>query len=93
MNCRIIDLKNKEVVCVRDGSLLGPVGDVEFDTETAKVTAIVVYGRPRLLGVIGRDEDLTIPWSDIEVIGEDTVLVNCAHIPHRSKGFFGTKAR
>jgi len=93
MTCSILDLKHKEVVCVRDGSLLGPVSDIEFDTETAKILSLVVYGRPRFFGLMGRDDDLVIPWSDIEVIGEDTVLVNCTHIPHRNKGIFGSKSR
>ena len=93
MICSILDLKHKEVVCVRDGSLLGPVSDIEFDTDTAKIQSIIVYGRPRFFGIMGRDDDLIISWNDIEVIGEDTVLVNCTHIPHRNKGIFASKTR
>ena len=87
MRCRMLDLKHKEVVCVKDGCLLGPVSDVEFDTECAKVLSLVIYGRPRMYGLMGRDEDYVIPWEDIEVIGEDTILVNCSAIPHRKKNF------
>ncbi len=87
MQCRMQELKHKEVVCVQDGCLLGPISDVEFDTETAKVISIVIYGRPRFFGIMGREDDYIIPWSNIEVIGEDTVLVNCANIPHRKKSF------
>ena len=28
-------------------------------------------------GLFGREEDLFIKWCDIEVIGEDTILVSC----------------
>ena len=58
-----------------------------------KLWSVIVYGRPRLFGIMGRDDDLIIPWSDIEVIGEDTVLVNCDHIPRRNRGIFGGKIR
>lgn len=89
MLCRIQDLRHKEVVCVKDGSLLGPVCDVEFDADTANVLSIVVLGRPRFFGIMGRDDDLVIPWSEIEIIGEDTVLVNCSSlIARRKKRFF-----
>lgn len=85
MLCRIQDLRHKEVVCVKDGSLLGPVCDIEFDAQTACVQSIVVLGRPRLFGLMGRDDDLVVPWSDIEIIGEDTVLVNCTSVIRRNK--------
>lgn len=35
MICRIDELKNKQVVCVDSGDLLGYVSDIELDTETA----------------------------------------------------------
>lgn len=44
--------------------------------ENARLTALVVYGRPRLFGLLGREEDIVIRWPDIQVIGEDTILVN-----------------
>ncbi len=76
MTCRIGELRNKEVVNMKDGGRLGFVSDVELDTAAASLTAVVVYGRLRLLGLFGRDPDFVIPWCDIELIGDDTVLVN-----------------
>lgn len=76
MNCRIGELRNKEVVNVKDGSRLGFVSDVELDTVAASLTAVVVYGRLRLFGFLGREPDFIIPWRDIELIGDDAVLVN-----------------
>ena len=75
MTCRIGELRNKEVVNVKDGSRLGFISDIELDTDTAALTAIVVYGRLRLLGLLGREPDAVIPWQDIQLIGGDTVLV------------------
>ncbi|MBR2489210.1 MAG: YlmC/YmxH family sporulation protein [Clostridia bacterium] len=75
MSCRIGDLRNKQVVCVRNGCVLGFVSDVEINTSDGRLEAIVIFGRSRLLGVLGRDDDIVIPWSEIEVIGQETVLV------------------
>ena len=76
MLCRVTDLRYKEVVNVRDGCCLGFVSDIEVDTVTAKVQAVIIFGRCRLFGLFFREEDIVIPWCDIEVIGEDTILVN-----------------
>lgn len=85
--CRINDFKYKDVVNAADGVRLGCVGDVELDTRNATLTAVVIHGRYRLFGLLGREEDLVIPWEDIEIIGEDTILVNYrSQLRHRSRG-------
>ena len=76
MTCRVAELRRKEVISVKDGTRVGTVCDAEMDVESARLTAIVVYGRPRLFGLLGREEDVVIRWPDIQVIGEDTILVN-----------------
>ena len=55
MLCRINDFKYKDVVNAGDGVRLGYVGDVELDTESAALTAIVIRGRYRLFGLLGRE--------------------------------------
>ncbi len=76
MRCRITDMHNKEVINVCDGTRLGYVDDVEVDTATAQLVAIVLNGRSRCFGLMGRDDDCVICWKDIAVIGEETILVN-----------------
>ncbi|MBQ4152729.1 MAG: YlmC/YmxH family sporulation protein [Oscillospiraceae bacterium] len=88
---RIADMRNKEVVNVKDGTKLGFIDDVEFDTVTAELTALVIFGKARFFGLFGREEDIVITWQDIEVIGEDTVLVSfdaIQRLPIRKAGFF-----
>ena len=75
MTCRIVDLRNKEVINVKDGSRIGCVNDVEVDIKCARVVSIVIYGRLKLFGILGREEDIVIRWENIEVVGEDTILV------------------
>ena len=76
MTCRIVDMKNKEVISVKDGCRIGCVNDVEVDMKCAKLVSIIVYGRPKCLGIFGREDDVVIKWENIEVVGEDTILVN-----------------
>ncbi|MCI8649260.1 MAG: YlmC/YmxH family sporulation protein [Anaerotruncus sp.] len=83
MFCRVSELRRKMVINVRNGSRLGCVWDLELDTAAAMVHAIIIRGKRRLLGLLGREEDLVIAWSDIAVIGEDTILVNCELPPYQ----------
>ncbi|MBO4733885.1 MAG: YlmC/YmxH family sporulation protein [Clostridia bacterium] len=76
MICRIDEMKNKQVVCVKDGCVLGYVSDIELDTEKGVLTSIVIYGRLRFFGLFGREEDIVIPYDEIKVIGSETVLVS-----------------
>ena len=81
MNQRIAEFRNKQVVCVKNGCVLGYVSDVEIDTLNGRLEAIVILGRLRLFGLLGREEDIIIPWSEIDVIGKETVLVNTDPTP------------
>ena len=86
MNCRIVDIKNKEVINIKDGSRLGCINDLEIDMRCAKIVAIVIFGRPKCFGLFGREEDIIIKWEDIKVIGDDTILVkSCPKIKNKCK--------
>lgn len=75
MDCRLTELRYKELIDIRDGTRYGCVGDVELDTATGQVRALVVYGRLRLFGLLGREEDVVFPWSSVKRFGEDIILV------------------
>lgn len=91
MICRVCELRHKEVINSKDGCRLGFVDDVEIDTVNAKVISIVIYGKWRCFGLLGREEDIILKWDCIELIGEDTIIVNYS-IPVRKhnglRGFF-----
>ena len=90
MCCKIIEMRDKQVICIKDGTIIGCVCDVEIDTSCGKLVSIVIYGRPKFFGLFGRCEDIIIPWSCIEIIGEDTILVNfeLPHIQARKRKIF-----
>ena len=75
MDCRAEELRWKEIVDVGDGTRYGYVGDVELDLESGRLRALVVYGRLRLFGLLGREEDQVFPWESVRRVGEDIILV------------------
>ena len=77
MTCSIAELRNKEVICKLNGTRIGNVDDVELDVNSGRLVSIVIYGKGKVMGLFGKSEDFIIPWEDIDVIGEDTILVKC----------------
>lgn len=75
MECRLADLCCKEIIDISDGTRYGYIGDVELDLENGQVRALVIYGRLRLFGLLGREEDRVFPWSVVRRMGEDIILV------------------
>ena len=45
MDCRLSDLKHKEVISAVDGVRIGVVDDIIVDTKTACVVAFVIFSR------------------------------------------------
>ncbi|MEG1437058.1 MAG: YlmC/YmxH family sporulation protein [Oscillospiraceae bacterium] len=92
MNCCFSDLRNKEVINKLDGSRLGCVCDIELDTMTGQMVALVIFGRSKLFGAAS--EDIRVLWHEIEVIGDDTILVSYAppQINNRTKKKVGVEA-
>ncbi len=76
MQCRIADLRNKEVVNMADGQRLGNVEDVLVDTGSGRVLALVVPGPCRFLGLFFPGDDYIIRWESIRRVGEDLILID-----------------
>ena len=86
MECRVSELRYKEIINVSDGSRYGWVGDVEVDLESGQVRALVVPGRLRLFGLLGREEDRVFPWEAVRRFGADTILVDTPPLSRLGKG-------
>lgn len=87
MNCRLSDLRSKEVISSADGARLGTIDDVIVDTCSAKISAVVIFNRSFPFWMFKRGDDYVIPWEKIELIGEDAVIVSCKmQGPRKSPG-------
>lgn len=75
------DLNEKDVIQLKTGENLGRIDDVEIEPGTAQVQAVVLQGRSHCMGLLGRDEDLVIPWAAIKNIGTDVIMVDAQMPP------------
>lgn len=71
----VYELCERDVVNVTTGQNLGKVDDISFEPETARITGVILYGRLKLFGLLGREEDRYIPWDRVRRFGEDIILV------------------
>lgn len=72
---RVDELREKQVVSVKNGSVIGSVSDIEINFDTGRINALVIYGRPHFFGILGRENDIIIPFEQISVVGAETILV------------------
>ena len=98
MECRVSELRYKEIINVSDGSRYGWVGDVEVDLESGQVRALVVPGRLRLFGLLGSTpakvrvyieepgDGQPFPWEAVRRFGADTILVETPPLSRLGKG-------
>ncbi len=88
----VYELCERDVVNITNGQNLGKVDNISFDRQTAGIMGVVLYGRLKLFGLLGRDEDITIPWKEIEKIGEDVLLVRAGpEVKRNAKKWFWMK--
>ena len=73
--CSVTQLRDKEVIGTKSGCRIGWVNDVEINTHDGRLCALLVCGRRPRGGLFGKEQELRIPWEDVEVIGDDTILV------------------
>lgn len=76
MTVSLSELRLKEVIDIVSGEKIGYIDDALINSDTSEAEALVIYGRPRLFGLLGRGEDIIIRCSEIKVIGRETVLVS-----------------
>ena len=80
MNIRINKLKEKEVINICNGKKLGYISDFEIDACSGKILKIIVPKSAKCLSFTASKNSILIPWSNIEKIGDDAVLVRLAEI-------------
>lgn len=74
-NTTYSELRRKEIINICDGARLGCICDLELDDCTGLISAIIVPGPPRFMGLIRSPEELVIPYCKIQKIGDDVILV------------------
>jgi len=85
MECRIAEMRCKEVINICDGLRLGFVDDVLFSIADGRILALVIPGPAKFFGLFGREDDYIIPWDRINRIGDDIILVDVKEHARRKR--------
>ena len=70
MDILFSDLKKKDVYDAATGKKLGRIADLKFSFPAGKMLSVTVGG-----GLFGLGETKTMPFADVEKIGEDAVFI------------------
>jgi YlmC/YmxH family sporulation protein len=70
------DLRQKEVINIRDGCRFGFICDLVIDTDEGCVEKLIVPGPGKIFGFFGVEQEYHIPWDKVKQIGEDIILVD-----------------
>lgn len=72
---KISEFQTKEVVNIQDGKRLGHIGDLDINISKGTIENMIIPGQGKFMGIIGKEDSLSIPWGDIVRIGSDVILV------------------
>ena len=70
------ELRQKEVINIKDGARLGFVYDVDINFEKGSIDAIIVPCNNKFMGIFGKNNDYIISWHKIVQVGDDIILVD-----------------
>lgn len=82
MLMRLKEISGKEIIDVKHGVKLGVLGqtDLEINESTGQIEAFIIPTY-KWFGLKKEDEETTIPWRSIKVIGEDMMVVESDTLP------------
>ena len=80
MICTFNELRDRDVINVCDGKRLGFVCDMEIDAACGKILKLIVPCGGKYLSIFGGKNTLCIPYSCIERIGKDAILVRFSEL-------------
>lgn len=73
---RLLELRQKEVININDGSRFGYIDDIILDIEQGNIIKLVVPISNKTFNFFGKEQEIQIPWAAIRQIGEDLILVD-----------------
>ena len=73
---KLSEIRDKELININTGERMGYIYDFELDMQEGYITALVMTGTGRMLGLFGKSIDIIIPWANIVKMGSDTILVD-----------------
>lgn len=76
MELSFCKLRAKQVVNICDGSNLGNICDIIFETNSGKIQGIILPVQKNFFNFFKSNNDIFIPYNHIVKIGKDIILVD-----------------
>ncbi|GAB6098835.1 YlmC/YmxH family sporulation protein [Halanaerocella petrolearia] len=75
---RLSQLQGKEIVNLHNGERLGLINntDLIFNTKTGALESILIPNQRGLFGMVGRKQELEIPWDSVVKVGSEIVIID-----------------
>lgn len=73
---RGIDFKQKEVININDGKILGYVCDVNANFNTGEISSIIIAPLGKFVLFNNSKKNIVLDWDKIKKIGIDVILVD-----------------
>ena len=67
------EISEKEVINCSDGASLGFISDIEISTDECRITTFIIKNNN---GLFCKNTEIRIPYSKVEKIGKDVIIVN-----------------
>lgn len=85
METSFTELRNKEVINVLSGRLLGNINDIIIDLRRNCVLGFMVPGCKSFFHIFKPPQEIFIPYNKICKIGEDVILVEIIETPTKTR--------
>lgn len=72
---KLSELENKDVVNITNGKNIGRIIDIKIDREKGTILSVVLDPYKINKSFFGKSEELEIPWTNINKIGDDVILI------------------
>lgn len=79
------EICEKDVIEANIGKNLGRIDDVSFSPQEGKISTLIIYGRKKLFGLLGKDSDIEIPLENVITFGEDVIMVKAYTTSRQNK--------
>ncbi|WP_078554822.1 YlmC/YmxH family sporulation protein [Bacillus alkalicellulosilyticus] len=77
---KISELQAKDIVNIENGKRLGHLGDIDINLSSGQIDALIINGTGKMMSFFSKEDELVIPWANIEKIGSDCILVRVADL-------------
>ena len=85
METSFTELRNKEVINILTGRLLGSVCDIVVDLRRNCILGLMVPGSKSFFNIFKSPQEIFIPFRNVCKVGEDVILVEVVETPTKSK--------